>query len=173
MYEFRGMRFSQEEIAKLEWAFNAMGLHEAMDLCGTAPRQLTEPRRMNATELSTLSGMLDGLSITPKRAFMEAVEKFVLPGKIISIASFVINPVDAQTPIAIPALEGLKKLRSSCVILTALGPSKEPDNAVSFRGCPLSFRDPSGNVVLPTLTSAGNYKFELAPGVTWTLRYGK
>ena len=172
MVEFRGLKFSNAQIAQLDFVVSTMGLHEAMELCGTAPQQLTEPRPMDDTERSTLSGMLDGLSITPRPAVVEGLEKLVLPGKIISLGGIIINPVDADVPIAAAGLQGLKDLRFSYFVLTAVGPSMEPDDAISLRDCPLKFHGPGGRIVEPELTAAGNYRFALTPNQCWTLKYG-
>lgn len=170
--EFRRQDYTSRELSLLELSIGGMVIHEAMDLCGTARTKLDEPRLMDETEKSTVSGMLDGLSINPQPQLIEGIEKLVLPGKIISLGLFTINPVDKDVPISNPSLIGLKRLSESHIYLTAVGRSKHPDDAVSLRNVPLFLRAEDGMIIEPHLTQAGNYKFSVRPGKKYQVEYG-
>ena len=163
---------SQLNLKNIDLAFTGMAIHEAMVLCQTAPRHLEEGRPITDRERLVLERKLPGMCITPTTQLNEVIERFVLPDAQISVASFIINPVSRSAMISTPALEDLKKLTSSYIYFSAVGPKKHLTDPVSLRGVPLFFESASGEIVTPQVTEAGNLRFQVTPNIRYSLRYG-
>jgi hypothetical protein len=113
---------SQLDLKQIDLAFSGMAIHEAMVLCHTARARLTEGRAISAEEKLIISQKLEGMLVTPSYQMQDVIERFVLPDTRISIGSFIINPLDDRAIISNRALEDLKKLSSSYIFFTAIGP---------------------------------------------------